>query len=107
MQTHTPETVAYALARRALGFPYREIENDVRATLKQSVDHATIARCCKDSPDVEQSSQNARLRRMLSQDLELGVRFGEMLHDQAEKLDRDQLIRAYGVNRDKTQGWVR
>jgi len=104
---HSDKTKAYALAQRALGFSYREIAANIRQTLKESVDHSSVYEWCHNSPEVEQASQNARLQRMLSQDLELGVRFGEMLHDQAEKLDRDQLIRAYGVNRDKTQGWVR
>jgi hypothetical protein len=107
MSGPSTEARARAFALRALGYSYREIEGDIRETLKESVDHNTIARWCNEDSDLQAKANKAKLQRMVDRDTEIGVRAGELLDDMLPKLGPRDMATTYGINRDKVQGWLR
>jgi hypothetical protein len=101
------EAKARALALRALGRSYREIERDIRETLKESVDHNTVARWCSADPELQGQANQAKLRRLVDQDTELGIATGEMLAEMLPALNPRDMAVTHGIIRDKIQGWVK
>ena len=101
------EAKARALALRVLGRSYREIAADIHTTLKESVSHQTVAEWCNEDSNLQAKATQAKLQRMFDRDTEIGVRAGELLDEMLPNLPPRDMVVAYGVNRDKTQGWLK